>query len=242
MSGVKDVYILASKMMNQNKNLEIISNNVANVNTAGYKKVKMDFASMVAKQNGVEVATFAQSAPLRVDFSAGSLSRTSNPLDIAISGEGMFAVSVNGETQYTRNGHFLMDREGNVINEQGNALLDRDFGPINIPIGTKQININTDGSISTEAGLLAEVGVFNIESSNSVENLGQGRYRIQGRGDLVEFPKVFQGMIEDANVQAVEETVKLTEIMRSYQESAQLVGRIEETAGRAIRDLSRMPN
>ena len=74
---------------------------MANVNTGGYKKLELDFGSLVTKQNGAKVATFAKQEPLRIDFSAGSLTQTQNPLDMALQGDGMFAVDVNGETHYT---------------------------------------------------------------------------------------------------------------------------------------------
>lgn len=242
MSSIKNVYILASKMMNQKQHLKAVSNNVANVNTTGYKKIEMDFSSLVSKKNGDQVAVFSSHKPLRIDFSAGNLSQTQNPLDIALNGDGMFAVDVNGNVEYTRNGHFLMDGEGNLITEQGHTVLDGNFAAINIPAGSKQVTFTKEGIIATENGPLVNIGVFNFTENSDVKNVGQGRYRSSEQAVLLENPHVLQGMLEDANVQAVEETVKLTELMRSYQSAAQLIGKVEEVEGRAIRDLARMPS
>lgn len=242
MSSVKNVYILASKMLTQRKHLSVISNNVANVNTHGYKKEELDFASVMAKKNGAKVATFAKAQPLRLDFSAGSLEQTNNPLDMAVHGDGMFAISVNGETQYTRNGHFMMDAEGNLITANGHAVLDGNFAAITIPPDAKQVVLTQDGTLATENGPLVNLGIFEFAEGADIRNLGQGRYRTSDPAILKETPRVLQGMLEGANVQPVEETVRLTELMRSYQSASQLVSRIEDVEGRAIRDLSRMPS
>jgi flagellar basal-body rod protein FlgF len=242
MSSIKNVYILASKMMSQRKHLDVVGNNVANVNTNGYKKMEMDFSSLVSKKNGTDVGVFVKQEPLRIDFSAGNLAQTQNPLDMALHGEGMFAVNVNGATEYTRNGHFLLDGEGNLITEQGHPVLDGNFAAINIPAGAKQVTVTKEGTIATENGPLVDIGVFNFTEDSDVINVGQGRYRSSETAIISETPHVLQGMLEDANVQAVEETVRLTELMRSYQNAAQLISRVEEVESRAVRDLSRIPN
>jgi flagellar basal-body rod protein FlgF len=229
-------------MMNQRKHLSIISNNVANVNTHGYKKMEMDFSSLLSKKNGTEVAVFAQHKPLRIDLSSGNLSHTQNPLDMALQGDGMFAVNAGGDIEYTRNGHFLLDGEGNLITEQGYQVLDGNLAAITIPADATQLNVTREGTITTENGPLVDIGVFNFAEDAKIENVGQGRYRSDQAGILSENPQVLQGMLEDANVQAVEETVRLTELMRSYQSASNLVNRVEEVEERAIRDLSRVPS
>lgn len=243
MSGLNSLYILSSRMLNQRQELEVIANNVANANTSGFKKMEMDYRAQLARKDGAEVGNFSMKRPLAIDYAVGGITRTGAPLDIALLGEGFFAVEVApNQVEYTRNGSFQLDVEGNLITQEGYPVLDANNAAINIPVDGGQIRITQDGTIANENGVVNALGVFSFAQPERLVNTGGSRFKAAEAPVPVFTPKIMQGALEDSNVNSIQETVKMTELVRAYQSATRLIRSLEDVESQAIRDISRMPS
>lgn len=242
---MKGIYVVTSKMLGQQKQLGHISDNVANVNTTGFKRANHDFGTYISRQEGQRVAAFSQDRGTFVDYTEGQLDPTQNPFNAAIIGEGFFGVEVNGNVHYTRNGNFGVDPEGNLIDSSGNFVVDNNNGPIQLPAAAKDFVISKDGAVSTEFGLVAQLGIFEFAAEDKMRLMRAGNtgYAAPAGVEPVasENPTVAQKYLEQSNVSPIKETVHMTEMMRSYQSSARLIKSMEELEQRAIRSLSAQP-
>lgn len=236
------VYIVSSHMLGQRSKLDMTADNIANSNTAGYKKLGMSFSEIVSRQKTEEVASFTHHTGTHYDFTQGGLTRTDNDLDLSITGAGFFATERNGQTHYTRNGNFGLSPEGGLITSTGAPVLDSNGGPINIPADSTKITVTPDGVIANQNGAIATLGVFHINQPQNLVRTGSHGYIYDGEEPAISTTAaITQGFVENSNINPIEETVNLTEINRSYTSSARLVKSIEELQQNVIRNLSRLP-
>lgn len=217
--------------------LNNIANNLANVNTTGYKRDMLSFKdtfAMYAHEQIMEAQTHVRQKPMlpepmhiartrlayaKTDFTQGSLKLTGAPFDMAISGEGFFKVETPQGEFYTRNGHFRLTAEGRLITEQGFSVLG-DGGEITIPPGFKNINIAENGEIYADGALVGQVGIVGVDNPLNLEKLGGNMYRPRPGSQVeeVEAPGfVAQGYLETSNVEAVYEMVNMIEAQRQYE-------------------------
>lgn len=231
-------YIMSSHMIGQRHRLDTVADNVANVNTVGYKRQTLDFQELVSRQQGQEVGSFANHNGTRLEFVQGGLSPTGNPLDVAIMGEGFLAVQVGNNVHYTRNGHMNIDAEGQLVNDLGEPVLDANNAPINIPQDSTELTITSDGTVNNQNGAIAALGVYSFDNPKMMQRTGNNGYiPINQPAIPVETPRVSQGFLENSNVNAVQETVKMTDLARKYESAAQLINSMDELEQRAIRTL-----
>lgn len=237
------VYVVSSHMLSQRNKLNMVADNVANSNTAGYKKLDMTFDEIVSRKQAKEVGSFVSLGQMHYDFTQGGMTRTDSQLDVAIQGKGFFAIDREGQTQYTRNGHFSLSPAGELVTDAGDLVLDNNGGAIAIPADSISISITKDGTISNQNGPIAQLGVFSMAEPNKLIRAGASGYIYEGADQpaLAETSALIQGHVEDSNINSIEETVNLTEVNRAYQSSARLVQSIEDLEQRVVRDLSRLP-
>lgn len=240
------VYVVASNMLGQSQRLDMIADNVANVNTSGYKKLDMDFAELVSKKETQDVASFNLNLGTSTNFTPGALSHTGNDFDLALQGNGFFGIDDGtGNILYTRNGHFSINAEGNLVNDRGQAVLDNNNAPITIPADSDFVHITENGAISDQNGVIASVGVFDFDNPQLLRRAGFGTWLAEGTGAnafALENALVKQGFLESSNVDPIAETVEMTTMLRHYQSAARLINQIEDMESQAIDRLSSMPN
>ena len=245
---MNSVYILTSKAVGQRQELATLADNVANASTHGFKRLVTDYQTVSENKHGAPTGDFADTLPTRINFQPGALERTGNPLDVALRGEStFFAVEVNGSTQYTRNGRFIIGSEGELLTTAGHPVLDSNNAPLTLPLDAKTVSIAADGSISTEQGQAGQVGVFRFVDTELAQlvRTGNGNYLAGGAipipAEDVDFD-VMQGHLESSNVNSVEEITRLTELNRAYQSALKAAQQIEQLNTRAVRNLAQMPN
>ena len=217
--------------------LNSIANNLANVNTTGYKRDQLAFRdtfAMYAHDQVMEAQAHVRQEKLlpdpqhvakpriayaKTDFEQGALKITGAPLDVAISGNGFFKVQTPQGEFYSRNGHFRMTAEGLLITEQGFPVLG-DGGEITIPPGYKQINIAESGEIYADGALVGQIGIVDVDNPVNLEKLGGNMYRPRPGTEVAEIEAegiVAQGYLEVSNVNAVYEMVNMIEAQRQYE-------------------------
>lgn len=236
------IYIVSSNMIAQRQRLDMTADNISNSNTAGFKKLGMTFQEVISRQKSEEAGSFTHHAGTFYNFSQGGLERTDNDFDVAINGAGFFQTERDGQVHLTRNGNFSMNNAGTLVTASGSPVLDVNGGEINIPPNSSQININRDGSIANQEGVIATLGVVTVNDPQKLMRTGEHGYIYDGEPPVAaQQISIAQGFIEASNINPIEETVTLTELNRRYQSASRLVRSIEELEQKAIRDLSRLP-
>jgi len=233
------IYVLSSGMLLQERKLEIITNNLANVDTPAFK-MDVGLVSLWDTPNGQrepdnspENPTNNFVYPLMERVSAlmlqGPIRETGNPLDLAIEGEGFFAVRSEDQIFYTRKGNFRIDREGYLVNELGMRVLDEEGRDIRV-VGN--LKVAPDGSLFTEGGPIGRLGVYTLNQPQKV-----GRDLFTGQPQRAQNFKVMQGFLEGSNVNPILEMAKLIETHRAHEVYSNLIRALDQTHERAINSL-----
>ncbi len=229
-------------MANDVQRLSVISNNIANVGTLGFKKevgVIRPFQAYLAE--GV-LSSAREGGPdsgpelSRVtDFSAGSLKHTGNPLDIAIEGGGFLTVSTASGDAYTRQGSLQLDQTGRLVTGSGNAVLGTG-GEIRLTTSTPRID--QTGAVWEGNTLVAQLKLVNIARPDTLMKTGEGLYQASDTTDVLSGDglRIRQGYAETANVVTMHEMIKLIETMRHFEASQKLVQGYDGMLDKAINE------
>lgn len=210
------------------RRMEATANNVANLTTPGFKAQKL-YSEVFS-----DVSTLAprQSEAVRADLAQGKLTKTNNPLDLAIGGAGFFRLmSADGSLVYSRQGQFRRDGEGRLVNAQGMALQAADGG--DIVLASPDAEIRTDGTLLVDGAAVARIGLFQ-PAEGTVPAPMSGSLFAFDEPEEVREPQLHSGMVEASNVALADEMVALMEAMRSAEGGARLVQTYDELMGKAI--------
>ncbi len=253
--SLKALAIAATGMNAQQTNLEVIANNIANINTTGFKRARAEFTDLmyetvrnngVSQQAGVGLVPEGGKLGLGVKLSAirdihlqGVLNNTGNRLDVALNGTGWFQViGVNGETLYSRAGAFNLNESGQMVNIHGNLLEPQITIPENSPnitiTSTGQIFASIDGAIvPTELG---QITLSSFANEAGLEPLGDNLFAeteasgtaVQGVPGAVGLGTVSQGYLEASNVDAIKEITEMIAAQRAYEMNSKVIQAADE--------------
>lgn len=241
-----ELHILASRMQAQRTQLNMVADNVANVETPGYKEMSLSFDGYLSRQQAQDVGTFVKDRGVHFDFVESPVKTTGNPSDATIQGDGFFAVDVNGTTQYTRAGNFQLDSNGILVTHDNHPVLDNAGGPIAIPENTQNFTITKEGSLAADGVLIADLGIYTVPQNqiNMMQRAGNNRFIPLNDVTVTpsEAPRVAQGVLEISNVSGVEEMSRMVELSRTYTTAARTMNNMEDLQQRAIRQLAQQPN
>jgi flagellar basal-body rod protein FlgF len=221
-------YAACTAMKTQSSALELIANNVANINTTGYRAQLPSFESLLIEGrnstpgNGWSrlVNQFAVLDGARLDLTEGNLQRTGNPLDLALDGPGFFAVQTKAGELYTRNGNFRLSATGQLTTAAGDAVLGT-AGPINMP-GNAQIAVGPDGTISLAGAVTGKLRLVEFAPGAQLTAVGGDYYSAPATAATpVLHTRIQAGMLESSNVNPVAAVVALI----TAQRQAEMVGR-----------------
>jgi flagellar basal-body rod protein FlgF len=238
---MQELAVLASRVLGTQRQFTSVADNIANVNTQGYRKLDMEYKESISRPAAHATASYVEDRAIRLSAEQGAFENTGNPMDLAINGDGFFAISVDGTTQYTRKGQFVLNAEGTVTTPEGNPLLDNAGAQIQVPQDAKSLKIAEDGTISTDQGQLAQIGVYNFtpEDMNKLQRAGSTSFvpMFGAAAQVMETPLVRQGFLEGSNVSAVKEMVNMQNVTQAYENSIKLMRGLEDMEDRAIRTL-----
>ena len=244
-------YSLTSGMLTQQRKINISSNNVANMNTAGYKKeqaITSNFGSILInkyKQNGInEEATPINDVSLirtvvenNTIHSQGTLEETGSMTDFAIMGAGFFAVDNNGQILYTRNGSFNVDEEGYLVSE-GIGRVQGEFG--DIYIGGDKFDFAEDGSIIVEEEVVDSIAVYDFLDYNNLNKFGEGMFISDVEPDLLDYPRIVNKTIERSNVNITEELTSILSSQRALQNASQALKIYDMINDKAVNEIGKI--
>ncbi|MBK8190831.1 MAG: flagellar basal-body rod protein FlgG [Vampirovibrionales bacterium] len=253
---MRSLYTSATGAQSQQFNIDVIANNVANVNTTGYKKVRAEFQDLLSQTFqspgaltpqgtydpvGVQVGLgVGVSATQRV-FLPGSVAQTGNPLDLAIQGDGFFQVQLpSGEVGYSRDGTFKRDANGQLVTSDGYMLQPS----ITIPPDASEVVIALDGNVfvrqsgSQTLNQVGQIQLAKFSNPAGLESIGRNIFRetpgsgnaLQGTAGQGQFgnTSINQGFLENSNVQIVEELINLITAQRAFEANSQVMRASDE--------------
>ena len=237
----KGIYIAMTGMSMRANELDTISNNLANINTTGYKR--QSFASRLyplLSGRPVDTKAIYQNARYQTyfgtqytDLKQGVLRQTGNPLDLAIQNEGFFAVTKGNKILYTREGSFTRDKEGYLITQAGLKVLDENNSPITVE--GEKVEIGRDGSIYVDGILVTRIKLVKL---NNIRHVGQSLYEGTegGQADA----QVIQGWIENSNVNPVNELAQMIQAIRNFELAQRATMNFDQLAQRAVSEIARI--
>jgi flagellar basal-body rod protein FlgG len=240
---IRSLWTAASGMQAQTRNIDIISNNLANVNTAGFKRSRADFQDLLYETlrpagvtagnsdqvpNGLQIGMGTRTVATQKIFIQGDFQHTENDLDMAIEGHGFFQIiQPNGEIAYSRAGNFKIDGEGRLVTPDG-YLVEPE---ITIPSDALAVNVSTDGTVSvllpgqTDPSELGTLQLARFINPAGLENIGRNLFvRTPASGDAIlgnpgedGYGTIAQGYLEMSNVSVVDEMVNMITAQRAYE-------------------------
>jgi flagellar basal-body rod protein FlgG len=239
-------------MITQMQRMDVVTNNIANTDTTGYKKdqvASQSFTDELARRlndPGLRLFQNRGVGPMGqgvfiddvyTDFSTGSLRQTGGSLDIAINGHGFFCVDVNGEELYTRDGSFVLRADGALITKDG-GLVQGQNGMINLPNGS--ITIDETGRIIVGDQYVDTLRVTAFTDNHTLRKLHDNYYRTIGSSQMAPFTGLLtQGFLENSNVNSVKEMVEMIALSRAYETNARMISIHDQTMNRAVNDIAR---
>jgi len=251
---MQSLYTASTGMLGMQTQIDTTANNIANVNTMGFKKSRAEFADLMYRvqeyagtstsdttksPTGIEVGLGVRPTAINKVFSEGSLKQTDNQLDIAITGKGFFKMELpDGSEVYSRNGAFKIDSNGTIVNSDGYKLVPE----VVVPDNATNITIGTDGTVTviqagqTEASQIGQITTTNFINPAGLHSLGDNLYietdssgqAVDGTPGLEGLGMIRQGFVELSNVELVVELTDLITGQRAYDSNSKVITTSDE--------------
>lgn len=255
---MRALYSAATGMSAQQFNMDVISNNLANVNTNGFKRSRADFQDLMYQElrpagstiaqgaqspTGLEVGLGVRPGSTETMFEEGTFNETGNPLDVAVEGDGFFSVLLpDGSTAYTRDGSFKRDQEGKMVNSDGYPLLP----DITIPADASSVSIGKDGTVSVGSSdpskartTIGKISLTRFANPAGLTHIGGNNFQAtdasgtpqEGVPGQAGFGTLSQDTLEMSNVQIVQEMVNMITAQRAYEVNSKAIQTANEMLG-----------
>lgn len=236
-------FIALSRQTALRRQMDIVANNMANMNTTGFKAERMMFVEHLVRSKGGqkywgEKLSYTRDVASRRDLAEGPVKQTGNPLDLAISGDAYFVVRTELGDRYTRNGRFQLDQTGQLVTQGGLPVLTDAGTPIFFPPEESEVSVSRDGVISTENGVVGKLALVTFENRQLLEQNAGGLYAT----DAAPIPPgegvgVLQYALEESNVEGIVEMTRMIEVHRSYDAVRKFVEREDDRHKTLIKEM-----
>ncbi|MGE0743966.1 MAG: flagellar basal-body rod protein FlgF [Rhodospirillales bacterium] len=228
------LYIALSHQMAAQRNVEVLANNLANATSPGFKGDSLMFTEYVEKAGRGQPISFVRDRAVFHNLTEGSLKRTDNELDVAINGRGWFTVGSNGGELYTRNGHFHLNQQGQIVTSRGEPVLGENNQPIVIGAEDANVTIASDGTVSAGAEVRGKLKIVGFANEQDLRNVSGGLFRAPAPGEPIAAPTLVQGSLEESNVQPIVEMTRMMDAVRTYQQAQKMIDVEHERQRKAI--------
>jgi flagellar basal-body rod protein FlgF len=236
--------VAASRLVAQERAMDVTAMNLANVNTPGFQASRVQFSAWLNPQQhgaalpGEPQIAYTQDRATWRDPQQGTLTQTGNPFDLAWRNGGYFTVDTARGPRLTRDGKFGPLPNGTIGDDAGDALLDATGKPIQMAPGDTHITITSDGSVASENGPLGKIGVVKPADPMKLQAEGSTLFRADTPTSQAPVPGVVQGVLEGSNVPPVLEVTRMMNDLRDYQFTTQLISaeddRIQSTIEKTL--------
>ena len=265
------LYIATAGAYSNQRKLEVIANNLANASTSGYKKNVISFKALFEPFSPItplspelyfnlHTEQVSQRTVLldetHTDFSQGGLIETARPLDIAINGDGFFAVQTPDGVRFTRAGNFFLSQEGYLTTPKGYKLMGANGKPIRVPFGEwapEDIVITKDGGVfvgvrqgeEIKSVFIDKIAVYKIpEDITITRKVGENLFEVKDESFVLNAEEgeyeILQGFLESSNVNPITEMISLVEVQRVYEANSRVISAVDGTISTSVRDLGRV--
>jgi flagellar basal-body rod protein FlgF len=241
-----------SRQVSLARELDVVANNVANIDTNGFKRrstIFQEYLMPTARHEQFrgqdKKLSYVWDRGTSLTYTQGTMERTGNPLDVAIQGDAMFAVrsGASGTERYTRNGSLGINGKGELVNSDGHVMV-TDQGTVQISSTETDLKIAQDGSVSTSNGPRGKLKMVKVPNPQILRNEGQNLFSTAvplQPAEAKEY-RLAAGEVEKSNVKAVQEISRLMELSRAYQNVSSLMQRTDEIRRSAISRLADVAN
>ncbi|MBP5184651.1 MAG: flagellar hook-basal body protein [Lachnospiraceae bacterium] len=238
---IRGLYTAWTGMVNEQKRLDVLSNNLANSATVGYKKEgatsqSFDEVLTIRAKNQEprgggaigQMSLGVKIGEVYTDYGQGAVRETGNPFDLALEGDGFFTIEYTDRygrntTRYTRNGEFNMTRDGYITTADGQHLLGQS-GWLQVPVDAGSIAIDTEGRVFADGEEIDQLRLADFENYDYLKKFGETMYMpVQGATEKDADCRVLQGYTEQSNVNVINEMVSLITITRAYEANQRVV-------------------
>lgn len=238
-------YAAFTGLLARSQALDLVAGNLANAGTAGYRAERDYFRSALAgpdvlqSQLETTVNAFGVLGGSRLDLGQGAVTPTGNPLDLAIEGQGFFAIRTQEGVRYTRDGEFERAQDGTLTTHAGEAVLDAKQQSIRIPSG--EVVVGSDGAVSVNGAIAARIALFSFASPDALTAEGTNRYAASGLSGAAS-GAIHQGALESSNQNVVEGSLQLVLMQRQAEMMQKAVSIFSNDLDKtASEDLPRVP-
>lgn len=256
---VKGLYTAYTGMIHQQKRLDTLTNNLANAATTGYKKegataaafkevmsykIKDNSEGNPVKQLG-GISLGVKIGESYRDFSQGAFRITNANFDLALEGDGFFAISFTNKqgedsVKYTRDGSFTMSEDGYLMTKDGDFVLDVNENPIRLDT-TENFSVDILGNIYQGEQVVSTLGIVDFEDYNYLEAYGENMFDpVEGAQIIDSAARVYQGYLETSNVQTVSEMVEMITVTRAYETNQKIINSIDSTLDKAVNQVGKV--
>lgn len=246
---IRSLYVAGSGMQAQQAQMDVIANNLANVNTVGYKRVRATFQDLLYEEvarapagapAGVQVGHGVRLTATQRELAGGILSPASGPYDLAIAGDGFFRLRrSDGSEAYTRDGSFRLDALGRLATARGDLVLGAGGEPVTVPPGVERADVATDGTLthqdpaSGETVIIGRLELVRFRNPSGLLALGDNAFAATAAAGPAEADgpgrgQIRQGFLESSNVEVVNELVSLITAQRTYEINAKALQSADE--------------
>ncbi|WP_068108430.1 flagellar hook-basal body complex protein [Tropicimonas marinistellae] len=233
-------FVTLSRQSGLMREMQTISNNIANLSTTGFRREGVVFSEYIAASGGSDTSVSMSAARARhVDMAQGALEPTGGMLDLAIQGEGFFQVQTPDGTRLTRAGSFVPNEAGDLATPDGHLVLDEGGAPIFIPPDSASIAVAADGTLSADGRPLSRIGLFSPAESASLIHQSGSLFDVEGEVLPAEAGTIQQGFLESSNVNPVAEITRMIEVQRAYELGQSLAERNDKRVSSVTETLAR---
>lgn len=240
------MYVGLSRQMILRRELDVVANNVANADTAGFKVESLmsrtEPRRLVGDSRVAQPVKFALDSGVARDFTQGTLAQTGNPLDLAVDGQGFFKVRTAAGERYTRDGRFTTDPSGRLVTKAGQPVLDDSGAEVVFDPEKGEPTISADGVVSQGIIRVAKLGVARFDSLGMLEKQGDGLYRNTSNQQPQNSTtaSIRQGMVESSNVQPIQEITRMIEVTRAYESISNMMDQTAQLDRKSIERLGQV--
>jgi flagellar basal-body rod protein FlgF len=235
--------ISLSRQMGLQRQMDVVANNLANINTTGFKSEDMmfeDYLMPKAQDNVFQGADrdlhFTEDWSTRHDLEGGPIESTGNPLDVAIDGRGFLSIQTAAGERYTRNGSLQIDNSGTLVDLNDNPVLSQS-GPLHFDSNDTDITITADGTVSSSQGTKGKLKLTEFDDPQVLMREGDN-YFSGPAGNAATNSRIEQNALEGSNVSGVNEMVSMIRVQRAYQTLASMMERQDQLRQTAIQTLA----
>jgi flagellar basal-body rod protein FlgF len=233
------LYVTLSGQSALQKRLDTLAHNIANVNTVGFRSEEISFSTMMSRTGSAPVA-FAVTGDSYISRKSGEVQRTGDPLDLAVRGEGFFAIKTPDGVAYTRDGRLHMDAAGSLLTVNNYPILDAGGAGITLDGNAGAPIIAADGMITQNGSQVGAVGLFLLDPEAKLSRVDNSAVKSdRPAAPVLDFNNngVLQGMTEGSNVNPILEITRMITIQRTFESSARAVENTETNLNEAIKAL-----